>query len=491
MEQKTVRKIGFISALSICFTSIVGIGIFLKNASVGANVGGNGYSWLATWIISGLLAILLAFHFGKISRIESKSGLTGLNSWVHEIVDKKNTWFKKITTVNYGYFYNPILAICLSFFTAEFFIQIFESAGVNVKLDLWVYVLITICFLSFFILNNYFSIRFSGYISIATTIIKTIPLLMVIVIGVSFWNQHNNGGSNGFDQSISYDKALRGIMLSIPSVLFAFDSFIGIGSWSKNIKGGPKAVSKVIVAALVGVTIIYCLISISSIFHYQTNNGGTSVLNVLLDSLPKNVQKGFTIFISVIIFISAFGTSNSACGTTLNEYKNIILHENTIMSSGIKVKFGSKKAALVLCFILLSFWSLILFIPAIIMNNDGIIDGFSNLIVVGIFLVYSYLIFLFWKNIYRKNLMTDLNKSWFFTFLVFMTLIGIGLVSFLNLYFVIENTITNWKGNSNWGLFLDSGVKMNNLAVLIFYACFFGAFFAFPFINYKFVKKAI
>ena len=31
-NHKEKKKIGFISAFSICFTSIVGIGIFLKNA---------------------------------------------------------------------------------------------------------------------------------------------------------------------------------------------------------------------------------------------------------------------------------------------------------------------------------------------------------------------------------------------------------------------------------------------------------------------------
>ena len=42
MSQRKARKIGIFSALSICIGSVVGIGIFLKNGSVGANVNGNG-----------------------------------------------------------------------------------------------------------------------------------------------------------------------------------------------------------------------------------------------------------------------------------------------------------------------------------------------------------------------------------------------------------------------------------------------------------------
>ena len=250
MEITKARKIGFFSALSICFSSIVGVGIFLKNASVGKNVDGNGYAWLTTWIVAGVLALLLAYHFGKISKIESKSNLSGLTSWTNEIFDKKNKWFKNLTMTNYGVFYNPILSICLSFFTAEFFIEFLRTINPNIINDLWIHALITLIFLSFFILNNYFSHRISGYISVSTSILKFIPLLMVIFIGIIFLNTHNSSDSNnGFNQEISFEKALQGIVLSMPSVFFAFDSFIGVGAWSKQIKGGEKSVSKVIVIA--------------------------------------------------------------------------------------------------------------------------------------------------------------------------------------------------------------------------------------------------
>ncbi|MBR3832561.1 MAG: amino acid permease, partial [Mycoplasmataceae bacterium] len=135
MEPHKARKIGFFSALSICFSSVVGIGIFLKNASVGKNVEGDGVSWLITWIICGLLAILLAFHFGKIAQVESNQKLTGLSAWTSGIVDKKNNWFKKIVFTNYGFFYIPILLVTLSFFTIEFFFEFLKTINPNIKLD--------------------------------------------------------------------------------------------------------------------------------------------------------------------------------------------------------------------------------------------------------------------------------------------------------------------------------------------------------------------
>ena len=480
------KKIGFISAFSICFTSIVGIGIFLKNASVGANVEGNGIAWLFSWIITGLLSILLAFHFGKISAIKSKNGITGLNLWIHEITDVKNTWFKKISSINYGLFYHPILLISLSFFTTEFFIEIFKPV-INVEIHLGIYAIITICFLAFFVLNNYFSIKFSSHISFVTSILKIIPLIMVIIIGISFFNQHNSGGTNGFQITISPDKAIQGIMLSIPGVLFSFDSFIGIGSWSNNIKGGEKAVSRVIIFALVFVTVIYSLICIASIFHFDKSNG-TTILNVLLDSLPQNVELGITSFIFITIFISAFGTTNSICGSALHEYKNLVIHENVFFINKIKSKFNNSKSALISFVLVVSFWSLIILIPSIIINHDGLIDGFSNLVVVAIFPIYAYLIFLYWKNIYLKSNKNNKYRHWY-AIAVWVALIWVILAIGLNIYFVLEAAIKSWNSSSSWGLFITQGIAINNLNVLILYIVFFAIFFTFPFINFKIIEK--
>ena len=485
-NHKEKKKIGFISAFSICFTSIVGIGIFLKNANVGANVEGNGIAWLFSWIITGLLSILLAFHFGKISTIKSKNGITGLNLWIHEITDVKNTWFKKISSINYGLFYHPILLISLSFFTTEFFIEIFKPV-INVEIHLGIYAIITICFLAFFILNNYFSIKFSSHISFVTSILKIIPLIMVIIIGISFFNQHNSQGTNGFQITISPDKAIQGIMLSIPGVLFSFDSFIGIGSWSNNIKGGEKAVSRVIIFALVFVTVIYSLICIASIFHFDKSNG-TTILNVLLDSLPQNVKLGITSFIFITIFISAFGTTNSICGSALHEYNNLVIRENIFFINKIKSKFNNSKSALISFVLVVSFWSLIILIPSIIINHDGLIDGFSNLVVVAIFPIYAYLIFLYWKNIYLKSNKNNKYRHWY-AIAVWVALIWVILAIGLNIYFVIEAAIKSWDGSSSWGLSVTQCIPINNLNVLILYIVFFAIFFSFPFINFKIIEK--
>ena len=277
MSEKTTKKIGFFSALSICVGSIVGIGIFLKNGSVGESVKGNGVTWLLTWIVSGLIALLVAIHFGKISKVESDNQVTGLSAWSRLLTTSKQKWFHKLVSFNYAIFYLGILGITLAFFSSELLIAFLKEISPNITVPIWGHVLIALVFLTIFILTNHFSYKVSGWISSATLVLKFIPLIMVVVIGIALVNNHNgieiqkpvNGamitetikGQNGFtDRPIDAGTAIKGMMISLPSVLFAFDSFVGVGALSNKIKGGDKAVSKIIIFGMLFVTIIYTLI---------------------------------------------------------------------------------------------------------------------------------------------------------------------------------------------------------------------------------------
>lgn len=491
MSVKNVHKIGFFSAISICVGSMVGIGIFLKNASVGTNVQGNGISWLLTWIISGLIALLVAIHFGKISRIESKNGTSGLTIWTDYVAQNKNKWFRKIVSFNYGFFYNAILTVALSFFTTELLIDFLQAINSNVKLEVWHHVLISIVFLLFFVFLNHFSFKISGCVSLITTVLKFIPLFITVIVGIVFANNHTMNGTNGFIQQISFLDSFRGIMLSIPSVLFAFDAFLGVGALSKQIKNGEKNISKIIVFSMIFVTVIYLLICVASIFHFDKD--GTFVLHVLHDSLPKNAQKAITIFVAFFLFVSAFGTSNAIIGVSVKEFENMCANTRVLFADRLVKKFGLKNAGLILKLCIISWWACIMFIPAVILKTDSIIDGFSNLVVVYFFLVYIFVIFLFWKNIYLNDRSFQNESKKAYTVLVFASIAGVVLALGANFFFVIFDAITDPWSPSSWGLLLvnkpKEGFFVNKLVVLITYLVVTPIFFLIPLLNFKLIEK--
>ncbi len=521
MKEQNFKKLGFFSAFAICIGSIVGIGIFFKNGSIASNVEGDGVAWLFTWITSGIVALLVAVHFGKIAMVKNK-GSAGLSSWAQRVSTSKQNWFRHLVTTNYSFFYNSIMLVVLSFFTIEIFFQFLRSINSSINVPLYVIAILSITMLGFLTLMNKLSIKASGFFALGTTFLKFIPLFIVMIVGIALPNAHNAGGSNGFIPSpggpSSFD-SFQGVMRSLPAALFAFDAFAGIGSMSKKIKGGQKVVSKVIVLSMLLVVIAYLLISISAILHLQEGvdiNGNptfsSSIEQMFTDIFSKEVAHGMKIFVMLFLFISAAGTTNAILAATISEFENISLSEKIFFSRQLNLKYGHKKTALIYFTCSILFWACVAYIPSIIMNSDALIDGLSNFPVLFFFLVYAILIFLYWKNIFRakynkgqnlvnqsflKKMHIDKNnrlnfkegkvkddqKPWIYTTLVFTSVIAVFLTLTLSVIFVLVSAINNPDGDSNWG-FLNKKAAISNLTAAILHLVFAGVFVLIPTVNY-------
>ena len=494
MSQRQAKKIGFFSALSICVGSIVGIGIFLKNAAVGKNVEGNGATWILTWIISGLIALLVAVHFGKISKVESSNEVTGISAWSQQLTTPKQKWFHKMVAFNYGMFYLAILGITLAFFTSELLVAFLQEINPAISLPVWAHALLALGFLVLFVLTNFFSYKLSGWISSMTLVLKFIPLLMAVLIGIGFANNHNIIGDNdlpltqnGFLKPIDAATALKGMMLSLPSVLFAFDAFVGVGALSNRIEGGDKAVSKIIVFGMIFVTIIYTLISLASALHFFP--GGTSIVNVLKDALPLEAARAISTFVAFFLFISAYGTSNAIIGVGVREFEHICYERRVVLADRLQARFGTRTGGLVLNLIVSGFWALVMLIPAAIQNSDSIVDGFSNLVVIYFFIVYIALVYLFWKNTYLPEARTTGIRTRRYSVLVWITIAAVGLALGLNLFFLLFDAIRAPGQRSAWGLYLDAGANVTNLYSLVTYLLLTPFFLGLPFLNGWLCKK--
>ncbi|MGL5617779.1 MAG: APC family permease [Metamycoplasmataceae bacterium] len=494
MKERNFKKLGFFSALSICLGSIVGIGIFFKNYSISEAVKGDGTSWLLSWIISGIIALLVAVHFGKIAMIKN-NGSTGLSSWAQRIATNKQNWFRHLVTVNYSFFYNSILVIIFGIFTTEIFFSFLKTINSDINFPpMWGMVLIGIFLIAFYSVLNKISIRTSGYISFATTILKFIPLLVAIFVGISLPNVHNAAGDNAFNTTdVTPFESFKGIMQALPAALFAFDAFVGVGSMSRKIKGGEKVVSKVFVISMILVVISYLLISLSAILHYNANSKEDlgvlpgSIELILKDVFSVDFANGMSIFVTFFLFVSASGTMNAIIGSTLTEFENISASEKIFFSRQLNAKYGTTITSLIYYVSAISFWGLVAYVPAMIMNSDAFIDGLSNFPTFFFFFIYSILIFLYWKNIFTKTKSMHGKKPWIYTTLVFVSVVGVNLSMILSVIFVFEGAINNPTKEFSWG-FLHDTVKITNLVVAILYIVFALIFITLPIINYMLFK---
>ena len=158
---------------------------------------------------------------------------------------------------------------------------------------------------------------------------------------------------NGFNIPITFAGAIQGMMLSIPSVLFAFDAFIGVGALTKQVKGGDKTVSLAIVFGMLFVTVIYILIALASAFHFFGKN--TTVDNVLIDALPAGADNGIATFVLFFLFISAYGTTNAITAVTVKEFEYICQENRAVFTKSLLKKFGARIGGLILLVVTLAF----------------------------------------------------------------------------------------------------------------------------------------
>lgn len=442
MTQKTGKKIGFFAALTMLVGSIVGIGIFFKNGSIfGAT--GDGTTALMAWIIGGLVSLFAAISFSEIGSTKTKN-VHGLAAWAEIYGGKKLGYF---TRFNYSFFYFGILMVAFGIFVSEAFFQFLLITGaISDQPAIWVHALIGIALLAGTLFLNFISVKASGWVQIVTTIIKFIPLLTVLVVGIVLPNTHHVSQTNGFtDPHFN----ISGLVAALPAVLFAYDAFLNVGTLSGKTEGGSKTTAKVVIIGLIATVTLYSLIAVSSILH-----GAGSVETVLRDSIGNHDWIGIVVW--MFIAISSYGVLNGLSAAGLATFEQSVATNTIFGSKTLKAKFGDKKALLIIMASILTFWACVIYIPSIVTNSDQLVDGITNFPTLFFFAIYATVILLY--TLKRDKAETDKINNILFKIASWFAVVTIFLI--IGWQFFGTQTLdvfTSPNANISWGFFATHG----------------------------------
>lgn len=489
MSIAKTKKLGFFMALTMLLGSVIGIGIFFKNGSVQRAVDGEGWTWLAAWIIGGVLAAAAAVNFSEMGFFKN-SRITGLGNWSHKVGGKLYGYF---ITFSWGFFYFGILSIILGFFGSEIIVWFLETAfQKSFGLKIGHHILIALTISAVFVGLNYISIKVGGWIQTVTTVLKFIPLVLTILVGIFAYSTHNNVGEN---QTVSNAFSVSGfsaqkIIVALPAVLFAYDSFLTVASLGKKVNNPTKNIPKIVIFGMLSVIALYTLIAISSILHNQG-----SVSGVLQDSLSKDLAKGLNIFTLFFLIISTFGVINGFSAGFVAE-----MEQQRRLELGLGVKFLNKKfskshATLILIITSMVFWALVIYLPAAILNTDKVIDGVSNFPTVYFFGLHGVTITLYLLKRFKDPEYVKENrgsvKKGLNNFLIYSTgvlaafgMIAVTIISFVLLFI----GISQGKSNQSWGFLLGNGVEITLVVELLFWLAYLLLLIALPLLNWVVVK---
>ena len=173
----STRALGFWSATALVVGNMIGSGIFLLPASLAPF----GMASLYGWTLSGVGALLLAFVFARLGRCHPVSGGPYAYSRIAfgDLVGFAMAWSYWVSV------WCAVAAIAVAFAgsMASLFPTFFASQGNTAICALAVLWLCTGC--------NLAGVRVAGIAQLVTTILKVLPIVLIIAFGVGTLSEHS------------------------------------------------------------------------------------------------------------------------------------------------------------------------------------------------------------------------------------------------------------------------------------------------------------
>jgi APA family basic amino acid/polyamine antiporter len=286
------RSLGFGSAISIVIGTIIGSGIFFKQASILDSAGSSTMA-IAAWVFGGVITLTAGLTIAEIGAQMPYTG--GLYVYVENLYGRicgfLAGWMQVIV-------YGPAIIASVAGFMS---IMITNLFGIDAKWRIPV-ALITIIAIG---LMNFLENNVAAAFSVITTIGKMIPIAAIIIFGL-FW-----GHQDALGQTVSeVNRSAGGFGVAVLATLFGYDGWILIANLGGEMKNPQKLLPKAIILGISSVLVIYTLITIG-IFRFIPAN--------MIHSLGENTTsylatKAFGYIggklLSIGIIISMMGTLN-------------------------------------------------------------------------------------------------------------------------------------------------------------------------------------
>lgn len=238
------RSLGLISSLSLVIGTVIGSGIFFKQAAVLDYAHSTNLALIA-WLVGGLITMASGLTIAEIGSQMPHTG--GLYVYLEKIYGKfwgfLAGWMQIIV-------YGPTLIAALGSYLATLLAAFFGLPKTSTPL---LAVIVIALIASFNLLSN----RYGAAFQVITTVGKLLPIAAIIIFGLLF------GKANAFNQvaTTSGSVSFNGFGMAILATLFAYDGWVLIANMGGEIKNPQKLLPKAIVLGIGLVLVIYMLVT--------------------------------------------------------------------------------------------------------------------------------------------------------------------------------------------------------------------------------------
>lgn len=234
------RSMGLTTGISIVVGTIIGSGIFFKQAQV-LSITGSTTGALLAWLFGGLITLMAGLTISELgSRIPSTGGLY---VYIHKVFGPAAGF---LSGWGQSFLYGPAIVASLSAYFAILITNFFYLPSEWAK---WIGLLSIIFITGINLLDN----RVPAAFAVATTSIKLLPIIAIIVFGLFF------GNVNALGQTLDTIVATPGggFGMAILATLYAYDGWATLTSLGGELKDPIKNIPRSIIYGLIIVIVAY------------------------------------------------------------------------------------------------------------------------------------------------------------------------------------------------------------------------------------------
>ncbi len=300
MENNLQKRYGLPTAIAMVVGIVIGSGVFFKAEKILISTGGNLIIGIFAWIIGGLIMVSCAYSFSLLAAKYEKS---------NGIVDYAEAAFGKTYGYIVGWFmaiiYYPTMTAVLAWLSARYTCVLLNFKDPVTGTEVYV---IAALYMIIIYAINVLSPVLAGKLQVSTTVIKLIPLCLVVIVGVIMGLTSGQTIENF--TAVTVEVTDNPIFTSVVAAAFAYEGWIIATSINAELKNAKRNLPLALLIGTITIVIVYVLYFIGLAGAMPTSEfmgGGEGAVKLAFSKLLGNLG-GSTLFIFIVI--SCLGTLN-------------------------------------------------------------------------------------------------------------------------------------------------------------------------------------
>ncbi len=319
-----LTKLGIFTAVLIVISSMIGSGIFKKAAPMAVDLESGGILLLC-WVIAGLVTLIGAATNAEVAGLIAAPG--GQYVYFKEMYGKAFAFIygwscfsviQSASIASIAYVFSESVNAVLPLPHLSDSLESFSVLGIFNPLNSFGVKALTIITIIFLTIANYLGVIFGGVINNIFTTLKVSGILIIIFLGLTL-----SGGSVenisplGESPAPEYGSSLGlfgAMFAAMLGAFWAYDGWNNIGYLGGEIRNPKRSIPIALTLGVGIVMAIYLLINFVYLYVMPVNEiievAGRENTIIAVEVMRKFLGFGGAFFISVLIMISTFGTTN-------------------------------------------------------------------------------------------------------------------------------------------------------------------------------------